>query len=85
MELSKTSQDSLAVVKFMHALADDCERHGAATMRTLLESNPVTFRKLFTRFADGRRIELDISDEQLAQINVRFVAGLRLEARSRMH
>ena len=66
-------------------LADDCEPNGTATMRSLLESSAAAFRKLFARFADGRRIDRDRSDEQLAQANERFVAGLRQEARWRMH
>jgi hypothetical protein len=83
--MSDSLRDNPTFVEFILAYADDLEKHGVATMRSLLDEDPATFRKLFARFFDRRRIGRDISDEQLARISERIVVGLREEARWRMH
>ena len=62
-------------------LATLMEQEGPSLLRERLEDDPQTFWDMFGRFANLGRQWADLSDDELAQINERFVAFIRKRAR----
>ena len=79
------TKDRDVTPEFILALAEATASEGLSVLRRVWDADQARFRKMFTRFANRRRIGSTLTEEHLAKIQQRLAAALHEEARCMMH